>query len=196
MRIVFATNNLHKLTEIRNALSSSGIGSIEIVGLHEIGINEIIPETQHSLKGNAIQKARYIFDKYSVRCFADDTGLEVKSLGNRPGVHSARYAGEDCSFDDNINKLLKEMSDVENREARFCTVIAYMYNGNLQTFEGIIEGEIMKDRHGKSGFGYDPVFRPAGFDKTFAEMSLDEKNAISHRALALQKLLKFLSKGI
>jgi XTP/dITP diphosphohydrolase len=193
MKIVFATNNAHKLVEIRNALSTAALNRFEVIGLQEMGIDEIIPETQNTLEGNAIQKARYIQNKYSISCFADDTGLEVEALNNRPGVYSARYAGEECSYDDNVNKLLKEMGTIQMRNARFCTIIAFNYKGKISTFEGVIDGTITKEQRGIGGFGYDSVFQPNGFEKTFAEMTLDEKNTISHRALALKKFIEFLS---
>jgi XTP/dITP diphosphohydrolase len=193
MKIVFATNNAHKLVEIRNALSTVALKRFEVIGLREMGIDEMIPETQNTLEGNAIQKASYIQNKYSISCFADDTGLEVEALDNRPGVYSARYAGEECSYADNINKLLKEMGAVQMRKARFCTIIAFNHKGKIRTFEGSIEGMITKEQRGIGGFGYDSVFQPNGFEKTFAEMTLDEKNSISHRALALKKLVEFLS---
>jgi XTP/dITP diphosphohydrolase len=190
MEIIFSTNNEHKLIEIREAIGSRH----KIIGLKDLGIKEEIPETQNTLEGNAIQKAKYIFDKFHFVCFADDTGLEVESLDNRPGVFSARYAGEGCSFDDNINKLLEEMKGIDNRNARFRTVIAYIENDKkISTFEGIVNGRIIEKRLGKKGFGYDAIFVPDGYNQSFAEMSLIEKNKISHRAQALHKLKDYLN---
>ncbi len=196
MKIVFATNNAHKLNEIRNALSIAELNQFEVISLQEMGINENIPETQNTLKGNAIQKASYIYKEYSLNCFADDTGLEVEALDNRPGVFSARYAGEGCTYDDNVAKLLDEMHCYKNRRARFCTIIAFINKEQIYTFEGIIEGTITYERHGNSGFGYDPVFRPIGFEKTFAEMSVEEKNHISHRSIAMKKFINYLNEII
>jgi XTP/dITP diphosphohydrolase len=193
MKIIFATNNSHKIAEIRNALLTANLDRFEVVGLQEIGIEEIIPETENTLTGNAIQKAVYIYNKYNLSCFADDTGLEVEAINNRPGVFSARYAGENCTYEDNIKKLMNEMGNIRERRACFCTVIAFIYEGKIRTFEGKIEGIITTERRGIEGFGYDPIFQPSGFEKTFAEMSLTEKNKISHRALALKKLLEYLS---
>lgn len=189
MDIVFATNNLHKLEEIRVTLDNR----FTISGLKEKGIFEEIPETKDTLKDNAIEKAMFIYSNYGYNCFADDTGLEVESLNNQPGVYSARYAGLDCSFEDNVNKLLSELNGTENRKAVFRTVIALIDNGVLNTFEGHIDGIITKTKKGSKGFGYDPVFLPVGSTLTFAEMTLDEKNKISHRALAFKKLANFLS---
>jgi XTP/dITP diphosphohydrolase len=188
MKIIFATNNKHKLAEIRSAASAG----FEIAGLEEMGIYENIPETQETLEGNAIQKARFIADKYGFDCFADDTGLEVEALDNRPGVYSARYAGEGCSFNDNVKKLLLEMQDKENRQACFRTIIAFSQSGKVHTFEGIVRGLITNYTAGTEGFGYDPVFMPEGHDLTFAQMPPHQKNKISHRAKALEKFLGFL----
>jgi XTP/dITP diphosphohydrolase len=193
MEIVFATNNEHKLIEIRDAIG----GGYRIIGLKEKGILEEIPETQQTLEGNAIQKAKYIYDKYRIVCFADDTGLEVEALNGIPGVFSARYAGENCTFDDNINKLLIEMRGIKNRKARFRTVIAFIESDlKINTFEGIINGKILEKRKGNEGFGYDPVFVPEGYNQSFAEMPLYEKNKISHRAKAILKLEDYLSLDI
>lgn len=188
MKLVFATNNEHKLAEIRHAASAH----ISIAGLQEMGIQEEIPETRETLEENAIEKAMYIYKKYHFTCFADDTGLEVNALDNRPGVHSARYAGPACNFRDNIDKLIGEMEGVTNREACFRTVIAYVNAGKVSVFEGKIKGMITKEMRGNGGFGYDPVFEPDGYSQTFAEMPLELKNSISHRALALHKFLDFL----
>lgn len=189
MEIVFATNNRHKLTEIRAAAPDK----LHISGLNEKGIVEDIPETSDTLEGNAIEKAMYIYSKYGFNCFADDTGLEVEALDGRPGVYSARYAGEGCTFEDNVNKLLREMEGVSNRRAVFRTVIAYVDEGKLHTFEGSVEGIISLEKKGKEGFGYDPVFIPEKQGRSFAEMSLNEKNMISHRARAMKKFIDFLN---
>lgn len=189
MNIVFATNNQHKLSEIRNALGSL----YKVSGLDDCGIFEEIPETKDNIEGNAIEKAMFIYNKYGLDCFADDTGLEVEALGNRPGVFSARYAGPNCSYLDNVNKLLSEMKGIVNRKARFRTVIAYVEQGKIHTFEGIIEGIITDNIIGDEGFGYDPVFKPVNSGITFAEMPIGMKNKISHRSLALQKFIKYLS---
>jgi XTP/dITP diphosphohydrolase len=195
MKILCATNNLHKLNEIRGALSSSLSDEIELISLKEYGISEELPESSETLEGNAAQKAEYIFQRYSVDCIADDTGLEVQSLQNRPGVFSARYAGIGCSYDDNIDKLLIELEDTDMRKARFRTVIALILNGKIHFFEGSIEGLITYSRIGAQGFGYDPVFLPEGSQLTFAQMSLEEKNKISHRAIAVNKLVKFIAEN-
>lgn len=191
MNLVFATNNQHKLNEIRSA-AGSGIG---IISLHDMNIQEEIPETQETLEGNAIQKAEYIAKRYKTNCFADDTGLEVKALDGKPGVYSARYAGENCSFMDNVEKLLNEMQGVTDRTAKFRTVIACSIDGRIYTFEGAIEGWITEEVKGEKGFGYDPVFQPKGFQETFAEMSLEQKNTISHRGKAVEKFVRFLKGG-
>jgi len=189
MKLIFATNNLHKLEEIRSNLPDKYL----ISGLIEAGIIEDIPETQDSIEGNALEKAKFIYEKYSFPCFADDTGLEVKALGGRPGVYSARYAGKDGDSKNNIVKLLKELENVDDRIAQFRTVIAYINKGVLKTYEGYVEGSITNKEQGKNGFGYDPVFIPKGFIKTFAEMSLNEKNKISHRSIALKKFIAYLN---
>lgn len=191
MALIFATNNKHKLEEIKHLTN----GIIEIKGLSEMGINEDIPETHETLEENAIEKAMYINQKFGYDCFADDTGLEIDALDGRPGVYSARYAGENCSFTDNTNKVLSEMEDNPNRSAKFITVIALISGGNTYTFKGSVEGEIINKTVGEKGFGYDPIFKPTGFNETFAEMSLDVKNKISHRARALEKFLVFLNQN-
>jgi XTP/dITP diphosphohydrolase len=193
MRIVFATNNLHKIKELQNAFQTLLPGEYELVGLRDIGIYEELPETMDTLEGNATQKARFIYNRHPTLCFADDTGLEVFALNNRPGVYSARYAGIGCSYDENINKLLKEMEGINVRYARFRTVIALILRGKTFLFNGVIDGMITDSRRGNNGFGYDPVFQPDGYYETFAEMSLDSKNLISHRANAVKKLVEFLS---
>ena len=191
MKLVFATNNAHKLEEIKEMLGSQH----EIVSLKEIQCHEDIPEEQDTLEGNALQKARYIHEKYGLDCFADDTGLEIKALNNAPGVYSARYAGgEGHDAPANMLKLLHELEGKENRKAQFRTAISLILDGKNYLFEGVIKGEIIKEKRGESGFGYDPVFQPEGYDKTFAELGNDIKNKISHRALAIQKLCEFLQR--
>ncbi len=186
--IVFATNNQHKIEEIQAILGDH----FKIIHLSEIGCNEDIPETSQTIEGNAMQKALYVSEKYKVDCFADDTGLEVEALGGQPGVKSARYAGPGHDFDANVTKLLKELNGHLSRRARFKTVISLITSDNEMLFEGIINGIITTERRGKGGFGYDPVFIPDGYEKTFAEMSTELKNTISHRAIATQRLIKYL----
>ena len=192
MKIVFATNNAHKLNEVRQVVGSS----FEIVSLRECGITEDIPENEPTLEGNALAKARYIHARTGLDCFADDTGLEVDALGGEPGVRSARYATD--GHDDEANKrlLLERMSGVENRAAQFRTAVALILDGMENLFEGIVRGAIATEQHGEGGFGYDPLFFPEGGDRTFAEMSGEEKNAISHRGRAVRKLAEFLQEKI
>ena len=187
-KIVFATNNNHKLKEVRDLAS----GIVEIVSLSEIGCSEEIPETGTTLNENASQKSHFVYNKYGIDCFADDTGLEIEALDGRPGVYSARYAGEGCSFEDNTDKILKELENIENRQACFRTVISLILDGEEIHFEGRIDGRIIRKRSGKKGFGYDPVFVPDGYTQTFAEMPLELKNAISHRGQAMRKMIDFL----
>lgn len=187
MKLVFATNNAHKLKEVRSALQE-----IEILSLAEADFEGEIPEDHDTLEANSHQKASYILEHTGFDCFADDTGLEVEALNGAPGVYSARYAGENCTFLDNVNKLLREMQGKENRAARFRTVVTLLLDGELYQFEGVCEGEITREPAGAGGFGYDPIFKPAGYDVTFAELDLAEKNRISHRGLAVQKLVEFL----
>lgn len=189
MKLVFATNNKHKLEEISRMLN----GKHDIVSLAEIGCQDDIPEEQDTLEGNALQKARYIREHYGYDCFADDTGLEVEALDHRPGVYSARYAGPAKDSLANMNKILQEMEDAQNRNARFRTVIALILNGEEHLFEGQVEGEILTAPQGEAGFGYDPIFRPAGYNISFAEMPPEEKNKISHRGKATEKLCRFLA---
>lgn len=189
MKIVFATGNAHKVSEISKIIDES----IQLVGLKDIGCFEDIPETSDTIEGNAIQKAQYVYDKYGFNCFAEDTGLEVKALNMQPGVYTARYAGEAKDPDANMNKLLKELQDKESREARFKTVIAYIKEGEISTFEGIANGNIAEARMGEEGFGYDPVFIPENEERSFAQMSSNEKNKISHRGKAMAKFLNFLN---
>ena len=188
--LVFATNNLHKLEEVRDILG----GSFRIASLKEIGCTDDIPETADTLEGNALQKASYVKDKFGYDCFADDTGLEVEALGGAPGVFSARYAGPGHDSEANMQKLLKELEGKTNRQAQFRTVVALILEGREYTFEGIVRGTILTERRGTAGFGYDPVFVPEGYAETFAEMGSEEKNRISHRARAVQKLADFLHK--
>ena len=190
MKIVFATNNKHKLEEIKDILGKD----FEIVSLDEIGCHEDIPETGLTLEENARQKSTYIVEHYSHDCFADDTGLEVDALNGEPGVHSARYAeGTDHDSEANMRKLLSKMANVKERTARFRTVISLIINGVEHQFEGRVEGRIATEKHGKEGFGYDPIFIPEGYDKSFAELGEDVKNQISHRARAVKKLAEYLS---
>lgn len=187
--LIFATNNLHKLTEIQSIIGNNFI----LKSLRQIGCTDDIPETAPTLEGNALLKARYVFDRYGKNCFADDTGLEIDALDGRPGVFSARYATDGHDFEANIDKVLEELAAKENRNARFRTVIALILDGSVHYFEGIVNGTIIAERKGIKGFGYDPVFLPDGYDLTFAEMPLDEKNLISHRARAVNKLVSFLN---
>lgn len=188
-KFVFATNNIHKLREVAAIVGHQ----IELLSLNDIGCHDDIPETSETLEGNALLKARYVYERYHTNCFADDTGLEVEALGGAPGVYSARYAGEGHNSEENIKKLLHELEGKDNRKARFRTVFALIINGKEHLFEGIVRGEIIARKRGTSGFGYDPVFVPEGFTQTFAEMSDGQKNKISHRALAVGKLCKFLN---
>ncbi len=185
--LVFATHNAHKLEELRAILKD-----FNILGLHDISCHEDIVEDGETLNDNAIIKANYVTENYHIDCFADDTGLEVDALDGAPGVYSARYAGEGCSYQDNVNKLLEALKGVKNRKARFKTVIALNLNGKQYLFEGKVEGVITEEQHGGKGFGYDPIFLPDGFDQTFAEMPMEVKNQISHRGRATQKLVEFL----
>lgn len=207
MKIVFATNNEHKLSEIRQILGDR----VEVLSLKDIGCDVDIPETGTTLEANALQKARYVYDHYHLSCFADDTGLEVEALGGAPGVYSARYAAtknptaESHDSEANMTQLLQDLAENNNRKARFRTVIALILKKDVcpcgctsikqeYQFEGIVDGEITRERSGAEGFGYDPIFRPDGYDKTFAELGMDVKNTISHRARATQKLADFLQK--
>jgi XTP/dITP diphosphohydrolase len=188
MKIVFASNNKNKIQEIQSMLPES----IQIVSLESIGCFEEIPETAETIEGNAILKANYVTQKYGFDCFADDTGLEVEALNGEPGVYSARYAGEQRNADDNMNKLLEELLDKPNRNAQFKTVIGLNFEGKQYLFEGIASGEITLEKKGTGGFGYDPIFKPNGYENTFAELSLEVKNEISHRGKATKALLEFL----
>ena len=188
MKIVFATNNKHKLEEISHLLE----GKHEIVSLDAIGCHDDIPEDHETLQENALQKARYVKDHYGYDCFADDTGLEIEALNFEPGVYSARYAGLDKDATANMKKVLAKMEGITNRKAHFRTVIALILDGKEYFFEGRVDGEILTEKHGEAGFGYDPIFRPSGYQESFAEMPMDEKNKISHRGIATQKLCEFL----
>jgi XTP/dITP diphosphohydrolase len=189
--LIFATKNLHKLKEIREIIGDRFM----VLSLTDIGCYEEIPEDATTLEGNASFKAWFVFNKYRKDCFADDTGLEIEALGGRPGVKSARYAGEDCNPENNIRKVLDELKSKTDRKARFRTMISLIRNGIEVQFEGTVKGVILHEKRGKDGFGYDPVFLPDGFDLSFAEMSLEEKNKISHRARATQKLIDHLKRS-
>lgn len=189
MQLVFATNNLNKLKEVKTLIPKH----IELLSLKDIGCFEEIPETQNTIEGNAIQKAEYIKAHYGFNCFADDTGLEVKALNGEPGVYSARYAGLQCDATDNMDKLLNKLKKQANRNAQFKTVIALHLNDKLQSFEGICKGEITLKKYGEKGFGYDPIFKAEGYSKTFAEISLNEKNKIGHRGKAIAQLVLYLN---
>ena len=188
-KLVFATNNLNKIKEIKYAISD-----FDIIGLLDLNITEEIPETGNTLKANALQKAKYIYEKTGLDCFADDTGLEVEALDGRPGVYSARYAGQDCDSKENISKVLKELGSLENRRAAFKTVIALIIDGKEYFFEGEVKGKILKVKRGTGGFGYDPIFQPNGYTNSFAEISLELKNKIGHRGNAIRKLVIFINK--
>ena len=187
-KLIFATNNAHKLEEVRAMLQPQ----YSIISLDEIGCHDDIPETAETLEGNALIKAQFVFDKYGLNCFADDTGLEIDALNGEPGVYSARYAGEACIPEDNIKKVLQLLEDNADRNARFRTSIALILEGKIHYFEGKVEGNIEFSPKGEQGFGYDPIFTPQGYDKSFAQLSAGEKNEISHRGLAIKKLVEFL----
>jgi XTP/dITP diphosphohydrolase len=189
MQLVFATGNRNKVAEIQKLIGNK----IKLLGLKDINCAADLPETSDSFKGNALQKAQYISDHYSLDCFADDSGLEVEALNGAPGVDSAYYAGPQKNDADNLQKLLNDLSGTLNRKACFRTVIALILEGKAYFFEGLISGKITLQPFGNGGFGYDPVFMPDGFDKTFAQMTMEEKNQISHRAIATQKLIQFLN---
>lgn len=191
MKLVFATQNKNKLLEI---CQKAGV-AVEIEGLARFQLNDELPETGNTLIENALQKARFVANKFNVNCFADDTGLEVESLNGEPGVYSARYAGEEKDAIKNMNKLLKHLDGKSNRNACFKTVIALVLGGKEFLFEGRIDGKIIPELRGENGFGYDPVFVPDGYNNTFAEMKAEEKNKISHRAIAVEKLVEFLTKN-
>ncbi len=188
MKLVFATNNKHKLQEVRDIIGSG----VEVLSLNDIDCHDDIPETADTLQGNALIKARYIYEKYGIDCFADDTGLEVEVLGGEPGVYSARYAGEECDSEANMHKLLHNLTGKKNRNAQFRTVIALIIDGKEMLFNGIVKGTITEEKRGTSGFGYDPVFIPEGFSESFAQMDSATKNSISHRYRATQELSNYL----
>ena len=188
MKLVFATNNRHKLDEVRAIVGDK----IEILSLNDIGCHDDIPETADTLQGNALIKARYIYEKYGTDCFADDTGLEVEALSGEPGVYSARYAGEECDSEANMKKLLHNLTGKKNRNAQFRTVIALIIGGEEKLFNGIVKGSITEEKRGDSGFGYDPIFIPEGFSESFAQMGSDQKNSISHRYRATRQLSDYL----
>jgi XTP/dITP diphosphohydrolase len=188
MTLCFATNNQHKLAEVRALLNSN----IVILGLAEIGCHEELPEEQNTISGNSLQKATYIFEKYKINCFADDSGLEVDALNGEPGVDSAHYAGPQRSFEDNMNLLLKNLTGITDRAAQFKTVITLVSHSDRKQFEGILRGNILTAKKGIGGFGYDPIFLPEGHLITTAEMTMEQKNKISHRALAIQRFMEYL----
>jgi XTP/dITP diphosphohydrolase len=190
IEICFATNNLHKIKELNSLLGED----IQLLSLEAIGCTEELAETSPTIEGNSAQKAGYVYEKFGVACFADDTGLEVEVLNGAPGVYSARYAGPACKAEDNMNLLLQNLEGKPSRAARFKTVITYFdKDGNKNQFEGIVNGHIISEKRGTNGFGYDPIFIADGYEVTFAEMELSEKNKISHRALAVKKLVDFLT---
>lgn len=187
-QLIFATGNPHKIREVEQLLT----GRFEVLGLKDIDCREELPETRPTIVGNALQKAEYVHEHYGVDCFSEDSGLEIDALQGAPGVYSARYAGEGRNSDDNIDLVLQQMAGATERSARFRTVIALILNGETHTFEGVAEGTILGKRSGSGGFGYDPIFRPLGYQQTFAEMDAATKNAISHRGKAVRKLVEFL----
>ena len=189
MKLVFASNNKNKIKEIQLLVPST----IQILSLEDIGCTEEIPETAATIEGNAILKANYVAENFGLPCFADDTGLEIVSLNNEPGVYSARYAGEQKNAEDNMNLVLQKLASKTNRKAQFKTIIALNINNQQYLFEGIVKGEITLKKSGNQGFGYDPVFQPEGFSTTFAQMTMEQKSVISHRGIAVQKLINFLS---
>lgn len=188
MKLVFATHNHNKAKEIQSIMPEG----IEVITLDELQCNEDIPETEKTLEGNAKLKAQYIVNQFDMNCFADDTGLEIDALNGEPGVYSARYAGETRNSDDNMNLVLEKLEGSKNRNAQFRTAIALYWDGEMHLFEGIVKGRIIEEKRGNDGFGYDPIFEPENSGKTFAEMSLEEKSTISHRARAVAKMIEFL----
>ncbi len=190
MKLVFATNNPHKLQEINHLLD----GSFELLCLKDIDCDDEIPENQDTLEGNAAEKSFYIWNKYQLNCFADDTGLEIEALNGEPGVYSARYAGEQRNANDNMNLVLAKLDKIKNRKARFRTVVSLVIDGHEIQFEGVVNGHILEEKRGTTGFGYDPIFQPDESDLCFAEMPMNEKNKISHRGRAVQKLVEYLLK--
>lgn len=191
MKLVFATNNKHKLQEVRDIVGDR----VEVLSLGDIDCHDDIPETADTLQGNALIKARHIYEKYGYNCFADDTGLEVEALGGEPGVYSARYAGEECDSEANMLKLLQNLTGKNNRNAQFRTVIALIIDGEEKLFNGIVKGKILNEKRGDSGFGYDPIFIPEGYTESFAQMSGEMKNSISHRYRATKQLSDYLKEN-
>ncbi len=191
MKLVFATNNKHKLQEVRDIVGDR----VEVLSLADIGCCDDIPETADTLQGNALIKARHIYEKYGLDCFADDTGLEVEALGGAPGVYSARYAGEECNSEANMHRLLENLTGISNRSAQFRTVIALIIKGEEMFFNGIVKGTIATEKNGDSGFGYDPIFVPEGHSESFAQMSSEKKNSMSHRFRATQQLGDYLKEN-
>ena len=189
INLIFATSNQNKVLEIQKILPKK----FNIKSLKDLNYFEDVPENETTIEGNAIFKAKYIYEKFNINVFADDTGLEVEALNGEPGVHSARYAGTTRNSEKNIKKLLKNLKNIKNRNARFKTVIALIIDNKLHIFSGIVEGYILDSPKGNNGFGYDPIFCPNGFDKSFSELTLKEKNLISHRSLAMKKLIDFIS---
>ncbi len=187
-KLIFATGNPNKVKEVNQILN----GALEVVSMKDFGVTEDIPETSDTIEGNALQKARYLAKHYQVDCFSEDTGLEVEVLGGAPGVHTARYGGASRSAEANMGRLLKELGGEMNRVAQFKTVIALILDGKEYTFEGICKGSILRSQRGEGGFGYDPIFQPLGYDKSFAELPYSEKNKISHRGKAMEQLIEFL----
>lgn len=192
MQLCFATNNLHKLEEAQALVGDK----IKIISVEEIGCKEELPENQATFEGNAQEKALYLWEKYQINCFADDSGLEVEALNNEPGVFSARYAGSQRDNEANMQLLLQKLEKQKNRKARFITHITLILAGKIHHFEGIIQGQILHEKRGNTGFGYDPIFVPEGYNKSFAQMMMEEKNSISHRAKALQQLVTFLTQNL
>lgn len=189
MDLIFATANQNKLIEINKIIPNN----VNIISFEDLKFDEEVPENENTIKENAIFKAKYIYNKFNTNVFSDDTGLEVEILNGEPGVYSARYAGDACNSQDNINKLLNKLENKKNRNAKFKTVIALILDNKIHTFEGIVEGKILKNQVGNNGFGYDSIFSPLGYNKSFAELSLKEKNLISHRSLAIKKMINFIS---
>ncbi len=188
VKLVFATHNQNKLIEVQKLLGNN----FQLLSLYDIDCNTEIPETHLTLEENASEKAWYVYNNFQLNCFADDTGLEIRSLNNAPGVLSARYAGEEKNSETNMNRVLEELKNKPDRKAQFRTIISLIINGKEYKFEGKVKGEIIKEKHGTDGFGYDPIFKPDGFTETFAEISMEEKNKVSHRGMAIQKLVEFL----
>ena len=188
MKLIFATNNPHKLKELQQLLGKN----IELLSLNDIGCDDEVPENHTTLEENAAEKALYIYKKYKLNCFADDTGLEIEALNNEPGVYSARYAGQEKNFNANIQKVIEKLQGIKNRKARFRTVISLIIEGKEIQLTGIVNGTILKEKKGTEGFGYDSIFQPDGYNKSFAQMSLKEKNKISHRGIAVRKLINYL----